>query len=60
MEFDRQQLHKFADELAAFNHRLRKSEVSMRAILENSPYMTWLKDTEGRYIRVNKTYIDYV
>jgi len=60
MEFDRQQLHKFADELAAFNHRLRKSDVSMRAILDNSPYMVWLKDAEGRYIKVNRTYVDYV
>lgn len=59
IEFDRQQLHKFADELAAFNQRLRKSDVSMRAILDNSPYMTWLKDADGRYIRVNKTYFDY-
>ena len=59
MEFDRQQLHKFADELAAFNQRLRKSDISMRAILDNSPYMTWLKDAEGRYIKVNKTYTDY-
>ena len=60
LEHDRQHLHEFADELAAFNQRLRKSEVSMRAILENSPYMTWLKDTGGRYIRVNKTYVDFV
>lgn len=60
MEFDRQQLRKFADELAASNHRLRKSDVSMRAILDNSPYMAWLKDAEGRYMRVNKTYVDYV
>ncbi len=60
MEFDRQQLHKFADELAAFNHRLRKSDVSMRAILDNSPYIAWLKDAEGRYIKVNKAYVDYV
>ncbi len=60
MEFDRQQLHKFADELAAFNQRLRKSDVSMRAILDNSPYMAWLKDAEGRYIRVNKSYARYV
>ena len=60
LEFDRQQLHKFADELVAFNHRLRKSDVSMRAILDNSPYMTWLKDTKGRYIKINKTYYDYV
>lgn len=60
MEFDRQQLRKFADELAASNHRLRKSDVSMRAILDNAPYMAWLKDSEGRYIKVNKTYVAYV
>ena len=60
MEFDRQQLHKFADELAVFNHRLRKSDVSMRAILDNSPYMVWLKDTEGRYVKVNQAYVEYV
>jgi len=60
IEFDRRQLHQFADELAASNHRLRKSEVSLRAILDNSPYMTWLKDSEGRYVRVNKSYMDYV
>ena len=59
MEFDRQQLHKFADELAAFNHRLRKSDVNMRAILDNSPYIAWLKDVEGRYIKVNEAYISY-
>ena len=60
MEFDRQQLRKFADELAAFNHRLRKSDVSLRAILNNSPYMAWLKDTEGRYMKANKSYGDYL
>ena len=59
MEFDRRQLHQFADELAASNQRLRKSDVTMRAILDNSPYMTWLKDVEGRYIRLNKRYFDY-
>ncbi len=59
MEFDRQQLHKFADELALFNQRLRKSDVALRAILDNSPYMTWLKDVEGRYIRVNRTCFEY-
>lgn len=59
MEFDRQQLKKFADELAATNKRLRKSDVSMHAILDNTPYMTWLKDTEGRYINVNKAYVNH-
>ncbi len=57
MEFDHQQLHKFSDELAAFNHRLRKSDVTMCAILENSPFMTWLKDADGRYIRVNQAFV---
>ncbi len=51
VDFDRQQLHQFADELVNFNHRLRKSDMSMRAILDNSPYLTWLKDTEGRYLK---------
>jgi PAS domain S-box-containing protein len=60
MEFDRQELRKFADELTALNHRLRKSDVSMRAILNNSPYMAWLKDADGRYMQVNKTYVDYL
>lgn len=60
MEFDRQQLRNFADELAASNHRLRESEVTMRAILDNSPYMAWLKDPQGRYLSVNKVYVDYV
>ena len=56
---DRENIRKFSDELAAFNHRLRKSDVSMRAILDNSPYMTWLKDAKGRYIRINNSAVDY-
>ncbi len=60
MEFDRQQLHQFADELASFNQRLRKNDVSMRAILDNSPYMAWLKDADGRYVKVNRTFVEYV
>ena len=39
---------------------LQASEASMRAILDNSPYIVWLKDSEGRYIAVNKSYVDYV
>jgi PAS domain S-box-containing protein len=60
IEFDRQQLHQFADELATSNQRLRKSDVNLRAIFDNSPYMAWLKDKEGRYIKVNKKYAQYV
>ncbi|MFA6062330.1 MAG: diguanylate cyclase [Gallionella sp.] len=59
IEFDRGQLHKFANELVNFNHRLRKSDMSMRAILDNSPYLTWLKDAEGHYIKINDKYLQY-
>lgn len=31
------------------------SAANMRALLDNLPYMTWLKDAEGRYITINKT-----
>lgn len=36
------------------------SEANLRAILDNSPYLTWLKDTEGRYITVNKVFAEYL
>jgi len=38
---------------------MRESEASIRAILDNSPYLSWLKDIDGRYVRVNKVYADY-
>ncbi|HEV8329260.1 MAG TPA: PAS domain S-box protein [Nitrospiraceae bacterium] len=33
--------------------KLRESEARLRAILDNSPTMVYLKDTEGRYLLVN-------
>jgi len=39
--------------------RLRQSEANQRAILNNSPYLTWLKDPEGRYLKVNEAYAVY-
>ncbi|OGS83515.1 MAG: hypothetical protein A2061_06250 [Gallionellales bacterium GWA2_59_43] len=39
---------------------LLKNEANLRAILDNSPYLTWLKDTEGRYITINKVFADYL
>lgn len=40
---------------AAFN----ESEMQMKAILDNSPYIAWLKDVHGRYLRVNQRYVEY-
>jgi diguanylate cyclase (GGDEF)-like protein/PAS domain S-box-containing protein len=39
---------------------IAKNEVNMRAMLDNSPYLTWLKDTEGRYIKINKVFADFL
>ncbi len=38
---------------------LRSSDANLRAILDNFPYMAWLKDTAGRYVLVNKVYLEY-
>jgi len=35
---------------------LRKSEMRLQAILENSPGMVFLKDVEGRYLLVNRQF----
>lgn len=39
---------------------LLNNEANMRAMLDNSPYLTWLKDTQGRYITINKVFADYL
>ena len=37
---------------------LLQSEASLRAILDNSPYLIWLKDMGGRFIAVNKAFFN--
>lgn len=39
---------------------LRQSEAALRATLDSLPYLTWLKDGEGRYITINKAYADHL
>jgi diguanylate cyclase (GGDEF)-like protein/PAS domain S-box-containing protein len=36
--------------------KLVRSEASLRAILDNVPYLIWLKDTESRFIAVNRAF----
>jgi len=36
---------------------LRKSEASLGALLDNTPYLMWLKDREGRFLAVNKAFV---
>ncbi|MDH3383575.1 MAG: PAS domain S-box protein, partial [Deltaproteobacteria bacterium] len=35
---------------------LSEAEVRQRTILDNMPFLAWLKDTEGRYIMINQQY----
>ena len=35
---------------------LSEAEVRQRTILNNMPFLAWLKDTEGRYIMINQQY----
>ena len=37
---------------------LRESEERLRAIMDNSPAMIFLKDAEGRYLQANRTFVD--
>ena len=39
---------------------VQKSEANLRAMLDNSPFLTWLKDAEGRYIKINKVFADFL
>lgn len=39
---------------------LLKGEANLRAMLDNSPYLTWLKDAKGRYVAINKAFADYL
>lgn len=36
---------------------LRKSEAGLSALLDNTPYLMWLKDKESRFLAVNKAFV---
>ena len=38
---------------------LRNREASLKAIFNNVPFQMWLKDVEGRYLAVNKPFMEY-
>lgn len=39
---------------------LQESKARLSAMLDNLPFLTWLKDTEGRYIEINKVFADFL
>lgn len=42
-----------------FDALQRKSRASLHAILDNLPYMVWMKDCAGRYLAINACYVSY-
>lgn len=42
------------------NKELEISESRFKTLLNNMPFMTWLKDNEGKYLIVNKLYADFL
>jgi PAS domain S-box-containing protein len=39
---------------------VKKSEANLQAMLDTSPYMTWMKDSSARYIKINKVFAEYL
>jgi PAS domain S-box-containing protein len=49
--------HQQAHRIAGFmTEGLQQSEIRLRAILDNFPFMVWLKDDQGRFLAVNDAY----
>ncbi len=46
----------FAKALAEEGNRLQLNDRYQRALLDNFPFMVWLKDTESRFLAVNKPF----
>ncbi|WP_265947016.1 PAS domain S-box protein [Dechloromonas sp. A34] len=44
---------------AALRHT-KRSELYQRALLDNFPFLVWLKDTESRYLEVNRSFSNAV
>jgi PAS domain S-box-containing protein len=49
---------RYAAERQRAEGALRESEERLRAIMDNSPAMVFLKDAEGRYLQANRTFVD--
>jgi len=46
------------DRLSDVEAALDKVRLAQRALLDNQPHLTWLKDREGRFLAVNKAFSD--
>jgi len=46
-------------ELSELKNAFSNSQIQQEAILDNIPYLAWLKDKEGRYISVNEPFASF-
>lgn len=51
-------VHNDITERRQFEEALKTARTQMTAILDNLPYLAWLKDKEGRFLIVNKPFAD--
>ncbi len=47
-------------ELKTAQQRIAESEASLRAIYDNLPFLAWMKDKQGKYIKANKHWLQTV
>ncbi|MBI5439562.1 MAG: PAS domain-containing protein [Nitrosomonadales bacterium] len=59
VDMQTQDLTKMNEHLRDEKKLLKENAASLRAILDNSPYLVWLKDAEGRYLKANKAFVDH-
>ncbi|MGC9344474.1 MAG: PAS domain S-box protein, partial [Bacteroidales bacterium] len=46
-------------EIKNLEQNLRKSQSQLQAILDNIPHLAWLKNADGKYVLVNKSFASY-
>lgn len=45
-------------EIKKSQHELMRRENYLRSLIDNFPFMVWLKDKQGKFLAVNQTYLD--
>jgi PAS domain S-box-containing protein len=52
------EMRRLNSEIEVHLKAVEKREGFLRALLDNFPFMVWLKDEEGRYLAVNQAFLD--
>lgn len=52
------EMHRLNSEIEVHLKAVERREGFLRTLLDNFPFMVWLKDEEGRYLAVNQAFLD--